>query len=138
MRSRRLSHVLVLCAALAFSRAGSLGAQSAASATWQATPASTLKGALRAAAAAQARYRATKGVFAPAPELLGLRLESGVRVEILRAGRDGWQGKATHASRRGLSCVVFVGSLDGAEAPRTDGDHEMAGEDGVPLCDRMR
>ena len=64
--------------------------------------------------------------------------ESGVRVEILRAGRAGWQGKATHLSQPGRSCVVFVGSLDGAEAPRTDGDREMAGEEGIPLCDRMR
>ena len=138
MRSRRLSHVLVLCAALALGRTVSLGAQSAAPAAWRATPASTLKGALRAVATAQARYRDAKGTYAPAPDLLGLRLESGVRVEILGAGRDGWQGKATHSSQRGLSCVVFVGSLEGAEAPRTDGDHEMAGEEGVPLCDRMR
>jgi hypothetical protein len=34
--------------------------------------------------------------------------------------------------------VIFVGRLDGNEAPRTDGDREMAGEEGVPLCDRMR
>jgi hypothetical protein len=31
-----------------------------------------------------------------------------------------------------------VGSLEGAEAPRTAGDREMAGEAGIPLCDRMR
>jgi hypothetical protein len=34
--------------------------------------------------------------------------------------------------------VIFDGSVDGREAPRTEGDGEMAGEDGVPLCDRMR
>jgi hypothetical protein len=97
-----------------------------------------LKGALRSAAAAQARYRDAKGAYAPSVDPLALRLESGVRVEILRAGPGGWQGKATHVSQAGRSCVVFVGSLEGAEAPRTDGDREMAGEDGVPLCDRMR
>ena len=138
MRSPRVPHVLVLCAALTLGRSVALGAQSAAPAAWQATPASVLKGTLRAMVAAQARYHGAKGSYALAPDLLGLRLESGVRVEILRAGSDGWQGKATHASRRGLSCVVFVGSLDGADAPRTDGDREMAGEAGVPLCDRMR
>src|SRR6185295_17381258 len=90
MRSRRLSHILVLCAALALGRAVSLGAQSAATAAWQATPASTLKGALRAVTAAQARYRDAKGTYAAASDLLSLRLESGVLVEILHAGRDGW------------------------------------------------
>jgi hypothetical protein len=33
--------------------------------------------------------------------------------------------------------VVFVGKLRAGEAPRTDGDGEMAGEERVPLCDRM-
>jgi hypothetical protein len=138
MGPRRVSHGLVLWCGLMLGSAGRLHAQSAASASWQATPASVLKGALRTTAAAQARYRDAKGTYATAPEPLALRLESGVRVEILQAGRAGWQGKATHTSQPGLSCVVFVGLLDGVEAPRTDGDHEMAGEEGVPLCDRMQ
>jgi hypothetical protein len=33
--------------------------------------------------------------------------------------------------------VVFVGKVTAAQAPRTDGDGEMAGEERVPLCDRM-
>jgi hypothetical protein len=33
--------------------------------------------------------------------------------------------------------VVFVGRLAATEFPRTDGDGEMAGEERVPLCDRM-
>jgi hypothetical protein len=138
MGPRRVSHVLVLWLGLTLGYAGGLGAQRAAPAAWQATPASVLKSALRATAAAQARYRDARGTFAPMAEPLGLRLESGVRVEILQAGPRGWQGKATHASQPGRSCVVFVGSPDGVEAPRTDGDHEMAGEEGIPLCDRMR
>jgi hypothetical protein len=134
----RAPHVLVLLTALALGAPGLGAAQSAAPAAWQATPASVLKGALRAAAAAQARYRETKGAYASSVDPLALRFESGVRVEILRAGHTGWQGKATQVSQPGRSCVVFVGSLEGAEAPRTDGDHDMAGEEGVPLCDRMR
>ena len=50
----------------------------------------------------------------------------------------GWQGRAVHREQAGKSCVIFVGRIEGLEAPRTDGDREMAGEDGVPLCDRMR
>jgi hypothetical protein len=138
MVARSVSLVLALAGAMTLGRAGSLGAQSTAAAAWQATPASLLKSALRSTAAAQARYRAQKGAYAATAQQLGLRPESGVRVDVLRAGAAGWQAKATHMSQPGLSCVVFVGSLDGAEAPRTDGDHEMAGEEGVPLCDRMR
>ena len=138
MGPRRISHGLALFVVLALGRSATVGAQSATPAAWQATPASVLKGALRSAAAAQARYRGAKGVYASAVEPLGLRLEAGVRVEILRAGPGGWQGKATYAGQPGRSCVVFVGSLDRADAPRTDGDREMAGEEGIPLCDRMR
>lgn len=138
MCARRVSPVLVLLAALTSGHAGALAAQTSAPAAWQETPASVLKGALRSVAAAQARYRAANGTYAASVERLALRPESGVRVDILRATADGWQGRATHASQTGRSCVVFVGSLAGAEAPRTDGDHEMAGEEGIPLCDRMR
>jgi hypothetical protein len=138
MGARRVSYALVLWTTLAVGAPAGAAAQSAAPAAWQATPASLLKGALRSAAAAQARYREAKGTYASTVDPLALRLESGVRVEILRAARAGWQGKATYLSQPGRSCVVFVGSLDGADAPRTDGDREMAGEEGIPLCDRMR
>ena len=118
--------------------AGVLVAQSSAPAGWQATPASVLKGALRSVTAAQERYRATHGAYAASVDQLGVRPESGVRVEILLAGATGWQAKATHAAQPGRSCVVFVGALGEVEAPRTDADREMAGEEGIPLCDRMR
>ena len=141
MTARRTAPAFALLAALAIARAQPLSAQataSAASAGWQATPASVLKHALRAAAAAQARYRAEHGTYAADVRQLALRSDPGVVIELLGAGTRGWRGKATHSSQPGRSCVVFVGAQDGAESPRTDGDREMAGEDGVPLCDRMR
>ncbi len=141
MASRRVPLALVLLAALSLACAGSIRAQTTASvatATWRATPASLLKTALRAAAAAQARYRAEHGTYAADARQLAFRAESGIRVDVLGAGAGGWQGKATHMNQPGRSCVVFVGALDGAESPRTDGDREMAGEEGIPLCDRMR
>ena len=138
MGPRWVSHVLVLLPGVALGPGAAGRALRATPAAWQATPASVLKGALRSAAAAQARYLDVKGSYASSVEPLALRLESGVRVEILRAGPGGWQAKATHIGQPARSCVDFVGSLDGAEAPRTDGDHEMAGEEGIPLCDRMR
>jgi hypothetical protein len=135
MSAHRVPLVVVLLAALG---AGALRAQASATAAWQATPASVLKTALRTTLAAQERFYAANGTYAPSAEALGLRPEAGVRVDILVAGANGWQGRATHQSQPGRSCVVFVGSLERAEAPRTDGDHEMAGEEGIPLCDRMR
>jgi hypothetical protein len=135
MSAHRVSLVVVVLAALG---AGALRAQTSAPAAWQATPASVLKTALRNTLAAQERFYAANETYAPSAEVLGLRPEAGVRVDILGASANGWQGRATHQSQPGRSCVVFVGSLDGTEAPRTDGDHEMAGEEGIPLCDRMR
>jgi hypothetical protein len=112
--------------------------QTATAAAWQTSPASLLKNTLRAVSAAQAHYHFSKGTYASSAEMLELRPESGVRVDILAATASGWQAKATYQGQPGRSCVIFAGSVEAAEAPRTDEDHEMAGEEGVPLCDRMR
>ena len=138
MLTRRVSLVLALLAAPSPGGAGELAAQNSAPAGWQATPASVLKGALRSVTAAQERYRAAHGAYAPSVDRLDMRPENGIRVEILLAGAAGWQAKATHATQPGRSCVVFVGALGDIEAPRTDADREMAGEEGIPLCDRMQ
>jgi hypothetical protein len=100
--------------------------------------AAQLKSALRSVAAAQGRHHAVKSTYATSVAVLRLPPAPGVRVEILAAGRAGWQARAQHQDQPGRSCVIFVGRLDGNEAPRTEGDREMAGEEGVPLCDRMR
>lgn len=106
------------------------------SAAWQATPASILKTTLRNVVAAQDRYRATHPAFATSVETLQLQPGSDVRIQILGVTPNGWRAKATHRARPGRSCVVFVGQLNG-DLPKTDGDGEMAGEERVPLCDRM-
>jgi hypothetical protein len=123
---------------VAIALASPLQGQSASAAAWQVSPASLLKSTLRGVAAAQARYYVANRTYAPSAERLEFKPESGVRIEILGASASGWQAKATHQGQRGQSCVIFAGSLEGTAAPRTDGDHEMAGEEGVPLCDRMR
>ena len=102
------------------------------------THAAQLKSALRSVAAAQARHHATKSAYATSLDVLRVSPAPGVRVEILAAARAGWQARARHQEQPGRSCVIFVGRLGDNEAPRTDGDREMAGEEGVPLCDRMR
>jgi hypothetical protein len=113
-------------------------AQASAAATWSASPAAQLKASLRALAAAQSRYREARGSYAPSLAALRLRAEPGVRLEVTAASATGWQGRALHQSRPGRSCVIFIGRVEGRESPRTEGDGEMAGEEGVPLCDRMR
>jgi hypothetical protein len=100
--------------------------------------AAQLKTALRSVAAAQAKYHATKRTYATSVDGLRLAPAAGVKVEILSAGRSGWQGRAWHQEQPSRSCVIFVGRLEGSEAPRTEADRNMAGEEGVPLCDRMR
>ena len=113
-------------------------AQTSSAAAWSASPAAQLKNALRGLAAAQGRYRETRGSYAASVAPLRLLPEAGVRLEVIAASASGWQGRAVHQSRPGRSCVIFVGRVEGVESPRTEGDGEMAGEDGVPLCDRMR
>jgi hypothetical protein len=111
-------------------------AQSA-DAAWQTTTASVLKSTLRNIVAAQDKYRETHPAYAGSLEALRLNPGSDVKVQILGVTEKGWRAKATHRARPGRSCVVFVGRSAGTEAPRTDGDGEMAGEERVPLCDRM-
>lgn len=113
-------------------------AQASAAASWSASPAAQLKASLRALAAAQSRYREARGSYAPSLAALRHQAEPGVRLEVTAASATGWQGQALHQSRPGRSCVIFVGRVEGRESPRTEGDGEMAGEEGVPLCDRMR
>lgn len=108
-----------------------------ATAAWQSTPASVLKAALRNVVAAQDKYRETHASFAGSLEPLRLSPGSDVKIQILAATATGWRAKGTHRVRPGRSCVVFVGKLAVVERPRTDGDGEMAGEERVPLCDRM-
>ena len=105
--------------------------------SWQATPASILKNMLRNVVAAQDKYRGSHPVFASTIEALQLSAGTEVKIQIFGATTNGWRAKATHQARPGRSCVVFVGLLTGSELPKTDGDGEMAGEERVPLCDRM-
>jgi hypothetical protein len=129
-------------AAHAFVLGLSLGAPSSAPAqtqaeSWQATPASVLKNALRTVVAAQDKYRVIHPLYASTLEALQVSAGADVKIQILGATPSGWRAKATHRARPGRSCVVFVGQLTGGELPKTDGDGEMAGEERVPLCDRM-
>jgi hypothetical protein len=134
-RARQLAaHAFVL--GLGLGAPVSAPAQSAGTA-WQATPASILKSSLRTVVAAQDKYRASHPGFASDLEVLQIKPGADVKIQILGATASGWRAKATHRARPGRSCVVFVGVVNGTDLPKTDGDGEMAGEERVPLCDRM-
>jgi hypothetical protein len=140
MTASSISRCVLLASLALLGSSAPAAAQAVASKAAASRPshAAQLKSALRAVAAAQARHHSARTTYAASADLPGVPPAPGVRVEILAAGRSGWQARARHQEQPGRSCVIFVGRLEGAEAPRTDGDREMAGEEGVPLCDRMR
>ena len=105
--------------------------------SWQSTPASILKSELRDVVAAQDKYRKGHPVFASTLEALQVSPGPDVKIQITGVTPSGWRAKATHRTRPGRSCVIFVGTLAVSELPKTEGDGEMAGEERVPLCDRM-
>jgi hypothetical protein len=134
----RARHMTALALVLGLSlRVPVAGVAQSPSASWQATPASILKSSLRNVVAAQDRYRASHPIFAKSVEVLQVNPGADVKIQILSVTPGGWRAKATHRARPGRSCVVFVGQLAGSELPKTDADGEMAGEERVPLCDRM-
>ena len=127
-----------LLAALALLASSAPAAGQAQSLATRPSHAAQLKSALRAVAAAQTRHHAAKASYAASLEALRVPPAPGMRIEILAAGPFGWKARARHQEQLGRSCVIFVGHLEDNEPPRTDADREMAGEEGVPLCDRMR
>ena len=138
MSGHRVPRSCALVPMLMLLLAAPAAAQTRVAAASKPSAAATLKGALRSLAAAQTEYRVKRGRYADSAEQLKLRLEPEVGVEVTGASATGWQARAMHREQAGRSCVIFVGRIEGREAPRTEGDREMAGEDGVPLCDRMR
>jgi hypothetical protein len=131
----RARHIPALVLALTLGFVQAAPAQSV-NAAWQSTPASILKTTLRNVVQAQDKYRASHPAFAKSIEALRVSAAQEVKVQIFGVTAHGWRAKATHKARPGRSCVIFVGQLAG-EAPKTEADGEMAGEERVPLCDRM-
>jgi hypothetical protein len=127
-----------LAAALALAGTSAPAAAQAQAVATRPSHAAQLKSALRSVAAAQKKYHAAKQSYAGSVEVLRVPAAPGVKIKILAAARTGWQGRATHREQPGRSCVIFVGRIEGSESPRTEEDRDMAGEEGVPLCDRMR
>jgi hypothetical protein len=138
MGTRRTLRRCALALVLSCAGRATATAQTSEVAAWQSTPASVLKNALRTLSAAQVRYFQELKTYSASAEALDLSIDRAVQVQVIAAGPNGWQARAVHSQQPGRSCVIFVGRVEGFEYPTTDGDREMAGEEGVPLCDRMR
>lgn len=56
---------------------------------------------------------------------------------VHHAGGRAWAASAEHRGHGGISCVIYVGSLDDFPAPATlrDRRRPAAGQTGMPLCD---
>ena len=98
-------------------------------------PVIAMKVDLRNLVRSQQTYFAQQGLYARSTEPFALQFlwHRGVTVTILSADVDSWSARATHASRRGKSCVIWFGPVP--THPVTAADKHVADEPSVPACD---
>ena len=60
-----------------------------------------------------------------------------VQVQILWAGKKGWNAIASHADAPGKSCTIYVGDREKFPiVPRTRAEGIEASMEGIPACDK--
>lgn len=74
------------------------------------------------------RYTADLGA------LTRYKVPPAVTIAIGKVSAKGWLARATHADLRGLSCVIYVGEVEGG-APATAREGKKPDEEGRPVCD---
>jgi hypothetical protein len=88
---------------------------------------------LRALSIAQEKYLRENGEYARKMDVLHVLLSTGVSVEFVPAGGDGWIAIASHEGVPGLSCVIYSGAV--ANVPRTRRAGLRAPSPGSISCD---
>jgi hypothetical protein len=88
---------------------------------------------LRALSIAQEKYLRENGEYARKMDVLHVLLSTGVSVEFVPAGGDGWIAIASHEGVPGLSCVIYSGAV--ANIPRTRRAGLRAPSPGAISCD---
>ena len=90
---------------------------------------------LRNLVRSQDTYYGTQGVYARRTEPFALQFmwHRGVTITILSANDDSWSARATHVSRPGKSCVIYMGPV--AHRPATEGQQRVPDKPAVPACD---
>jgi hypothetical protein len=90
---------------------------------------------LRNLVRSQESFIGNQGVYSRRMEPFALQYlwRRGVTITILDADDASWSARATHASRPGKSCVVWVGPV--AKKPATQSQKRVPEEPGTPVCD---
>jgi hypothetical protein len=90
---------------------------------------------LRNIVRSQDTYFGLQGVYSRHTEPFALQYlwHHGVKVTILSANDQSWSARATHASRPGKSCVIWLGPVP--QKPATEIQKRVPTEPATPVCD---
>jgi len=90
---------------------------------------------LRNLVRSQESYLGTQGIYSRRFEPFALQYlwRRGVTIRILSANDASWAARATHVSRPGKSCVIWVGPV--AQRPVTEMQERSPEQAGTPVCD---
>jgi hypothetical protein len=90
---------------------------------------------LRNLVRSQDTYFGTQGIYSRRTEPFALQYlwHRGVTITILSANDASWSAKATHASRPGKSCVIWLGPV--AQRPVTELQKRSPEQPSTPICD---
>jgi hypothetical protein len=90
---------------------------------------------LRNLVRSQDTYFGTQGIYSRRTEPFALQYlwHRGVTITILSANDVAWSARATHASRPGKSCVIWLGPV--TQRPATEAEKRSSDKPGVPVCD---
>ena len=90
---------------------------------------------LRNLVRSQDTWFAQQGAYSKRTEPFALQYlwHRGVKITILSADDDSWSARATHVSRPGKSCVIWLGPV--SERPTTDVEGRVPDQPAVPACD---
>jgi hypothetical protein len=90
---------------------------------------------LRNLVRSQDSYFGTQGIYSRRTEPFALQYlwHRGVTIKILSANDASWAARATHASRPGKSCVIWLGPV--AQRPVTELQKRSPEQPGTPVCD---
>ena len=98
-------------------------------------PAVQMRVDLRNLVLSQDTYFANQGIYSRRTEPFALQYlwHRGVTISILTATDAGWSARATHASRPGKSCVIWLGTV--TQRPATEAQRRTPEQPGAPVCD---
>jgi hypothetical protein len=90
---------------------------------------------LRNLVRSQDTYFGLQGVYSRRTEPFALQYlwHRGVTISVLTANDASWSARATHASRPGKSCVIWLGPVP--QRPATEAQRRVPEQPATPVCD---